>query len=166
MELTLDQWISVFAAIGTFFAALVALYLARRSERVRLRVVVGYRLIVTEGSAETQEVVAITITNVGLHTVFIQSIFWSSSLWKYGRSAYQKESDMPRKLEHGESTVITTEFTQHRNPLQELISNLKITKTSLRFLRLLVVTTIGDVKKIKPEKNLLKKMKKLLEQNE
>ena len=165
LEITLDQWISLFTGVGTFFAALVALHLGRKSTKVHLKVYVGHRLIVSEGSDKTQEVIAIGVANVGLSTVFIQSIFWSTNLWRYGKSAYQKEKDMPRKLEHGESAIFTTEFKQQHNPLQALISNLEITRTSLPFLRVLIVTSIGIVKKTKPEKILLSKIKKLLEQN-
>jgi hypothetical protein len=56
------EWLS---AIGTIAAVIVALYLARRDSRIRLKVVVGIRRILQHGVKERPEFFNIEVTNMG-----------------------------------------------------------------------------------------------------
>jgi hypothetical protein len=62
------------AAFGTIAAVIVALYLARRDSRIRLKVVVGLRLILQHGVDERPEFFAIEVTNLGRRPANIVSL--------------------------------------------------------------------------------------------
>jgi hypothetical protein len=70
--MTLDQEIQIWVAVGTWLssigtigAVIVALYLARRVENVRLNVRVGLMEVVIGDGSPLQEHVGITVTNLG-----------------------------------------------------------------------------------------------------
>jgi hypothetical protein len=64
------------AGIGALCAALVALWLARRSEKIDLMVNVDERLMVGEGNTEHPRYLWIKIVNRGQSNVIINSIGW------------------------------------------------------------------------------------------
>ena len=58
-----------FAGIATFFAVLVSLYLARKSERLNLKASVGIRLIFEGDGSPAEENVLLTIHSVVVDVV-------------------------------------------------------------------------------------------------
>jgi hypothetical protein len=81
--MTLDQKIQVWMVIGTWFAGLgtcaaviVALYLSRRIEKVRLKVYAGLRVILGDGTPR-QTHLSIGVTNLGERPVTINTVGWA-----------------------------------------------------------------------------------------
>jgi len=76
MPLTIIDWGSVadwFSGIGSLAAAVVALYIALYSQRVKLRAWCGHRIILTEGSAEPQiDMLAIDFGKL----IWVHPSFW------------------------------------------------------------------------------------------
>jgi hypothetical protein len=75
MCLTIDQWIQIataagtwVAGVGTIAAVVVALRLARRAWEIRLKAFV-YISIRDAGGASTKQVACFNITNLGEHPV-------------------------------------------------------------------------------------------------
>jgi hypothetical protein len=62
------------AAFGTIAAVSVALYFALRDARIRLKVVVGLRLLLQRGANERPEFFSIEVTNIGRRPARIVSI--------------------------------------------------------------------------------------------
>ena len=86
------------AAFGTVGAAWVALYLARRSEKVRLEVWAGTRVIVggalVGGAPKTPiNCLAISVTNLGARPVTIHSTGWCIGRGKSRRRPYISRRD-------------------------------------------------------------------------
>ena len=79
--MTLDQKIQIWNAIGTWLAGIatvlaviVALYLAKKSNKLRLKIQVGLReVVVGEGSPPKQHV-SFDVTNLGERPVAINSV--------------------------------------------------------------------------------------------
>ena len=71
------EWLS---AIGTLAAVIVALYLARRDSRIRLKVVVGIRVILQSGVDERPEFFSIDVTNLGRRTANIVNLVMRDGL--------------------------------------------------------------------------------------
>jgi hypothetical protein len=70
-------WLS---ALGTIAAVIVALYLARQDSRIRLKVVVGLRLVLQENTDERPEFFSIDVTNVGRRPANIINIIMRDGL--------------------------------------------------------------------------------------
>ncbi len=70
-------WLSAF---GTIAAVIVALYLARRDSRIRLRVVVGLRLLLQQGADKQPEFFSLEVTNVGRRPANIINILMRDGL--------------------------------------------------------------------------------------
>lgn len=72
---TFAPWLS---AIGTLAAVITSLYLARRGDRISLKIVVGIRTIVYGGQPlkEGTESLSISITNTGRRAATIVNICW------------------------------------------------------------------------------------------
>lgn len=107
----------VAGAVATFLAVLIALYLARREQSLRIRVSAGLWSIFSEGSVTP--VVAVTVDNIGLRKVGITGIGWTTGFFGRifsilpvlrARSCHQMEDyswiinkRFPWQLEPGES---------------------------------------------------------------
>ena len=70
-------WLSAF---GTIAAVIVALYLARRDSRIRLKVAVGLRLLLQRDAEERPEFFSIEVTNVGRRPANIVNIVMRDGL--------------------------------------------------------------------------------------
>jgi hypothetical protein len=67
------DWVS---GIGSLTAAIAALYLARRSERIRLRGYCGLRVVLGGGMPQ-QDLLSISVTNVGTRATIVNNISMS-----------------------------------------------------------------------------------------
>jgi len=83
--MTLDQKIQVWVAagtwlssIGTIAAVIVALYLASLTERVRLRIQVGLRVMIVGDGSPPEDHLSIEVTNLGERPVTINSVVGQS----------------------------------------------------------------------------------------
>ncbi|MDT9678133.1 hypothetical protein F6R97_26805 [Pseudomonas sp. JV414] len=81
--MTLDQHIQILNAISTWVAGVatlaavvVSLHLARRADRVRVRISVGLRLVFAGDGTPAEEHVGFTIVNLGDRSVTVNAIGW------------------------------------------------------------------------------------------
>ena len=72
-------WLS---GVGSLLAVIVALYLARKQGAVLLKINVGYRMVITRGSDDHTEVVAISVSNLGARPVVITNVLWITGIIK------------------------------------------------------------------------------------
>jgi len=78
---TFAPWV---AAIGSIGAVIVALYLARRSDQLRLDVSAGVRMIVMGSGLhpQSEEVVSIRITNIGRREAEVVGLGWRIGIFR------------------------------------------------------------------------------------
>jgi hypothetical protein len=98
------------SALASSAAVVTALYLARRGDRIRLRVRCGIRVIIQQGAqaGPRPEYVNLEVTNVGRRTATIQTLFWTARffrkkkmIWIAPQNAYSKP--IPVTLADGET---------------------------------------------------------------
>src|SRR4051794_17228391 len=82
--MTLDQKIQIWntvgtwlAGIATFAAVIVSLHLARRSERLKLKVLAGIRLVVGGDGTPPEEHLNISVTHLGDRAVVVNTVGWA-----------------------------------------------------------------------------------------
>lgn len=162
------------AAIGTVGVAGVALYLARRSERVRLEVWAGTRVIVggaLVGGAPTTPIncLAISVTNLGARPVTIQSTGWRIGRGKSRRQAIYLPSNSSHQfgkmIEHGENAQFMTNFVESPDWMRDFAEKMVQDGSTkrLKTLRAFVVTSVGHIEIVKPEQPFLDEIKQILD---
>ncbi|MGH9622655.1 MAG: hypothetical protein ACRD45_23480 [Bryobacteraceae bacterium] len=94
--MTLDQkiqiWVAIgewIAGIGTIAATVVALYLAKRAEKLRLKVRVELMQVVMSDGTLFQDHLGIDVTNAGERPVTIDTIGWAVGKGKKRKYAVQ-----------------------------------------------------------------------------
>ena len=158
------------AGIGTLCAALVALWLARRSEKIDLMVNVDERLMVGEGYTEHPRYLCIKIVNRGQRNMIINSIGWRVGkknkkycLQLLDNSPYS--SKLPIELPYGyEATYLVSFFRKAewlKNFSNDFIGN--DIERKIKSLYLQVFTSVGKTIEIKVSENL---KEALIEANE
>ena len=172
--MTFDQMIQVWVAIGTWVAGLgtiaaviVALYLARRSEKVRLQVHVGLRQVILGDGSAFQRHVAISVTNRGERPVTINSVGWAVGKRKQRRVAIQPvsgphTSQYPIELAHGKGANFMVSFVETPNWPREFATGFveDLSDKSLKTLLAQVHTSVGQTVEVHPENDLLEELKK------
>ena len=171
--MTLDQQINVWNAVGTwvagvatFSAVLVSLYLARRSEHIRIKVTAGIREIYAGDGTPAEEHVEISVVNHGDRVVTVNSVGWKISTRKNARFCIQPVSgkwtqDYPRQLAHGEQATFLVSFKATPNWLSDFAKGFvgDMSNKNLKTLRALVHTSLGQTIEAIPESNLLEKLR-------
>lgn len=110
---TIGTWI---ASLGTISAVLTALWLARRTEKVRLKVYVGLR---HRMGSQTEECLSAMVTNLGERPVNV--VGWD---WTIGKGTSKKQLGMlpppssspdqfPRLIEHGGTAWFMVSFVEY-----------------------------------------------------
>ncbi|KQW57073.1 hypothetical protein [Variovorax sp. Root411] len=152
-SLSLDQWIQIANAVGTWVAGLgtlaaviVSLWLALDSRRVRLKTRVGiYWLIPGDGTQRT-EFVNFDVTNVAERPVTISSVGWVIGRGKARRFALQDVSqmldDVPRRLDHGQKANFATELS--RSAWLGYIADF-VQESPIKTMRGTVTTSVGTI---------------------
>ena len=153
--------ISTTAAGATVAAVIVALYLARRRSRGRLRIFADVnRYISSEAQRRSPaidltnapQIITVTMRNVGPMAVSIS--YWSSFVWSVPGSkevAVQNPAEpdfrsQPIELLPGKSVaiVLSDDLPGYRTLMKDLAGTSWLGTWSLRFPRLIVATEIGD----------------------
>ena len=171
--MTLDQKIQVWVALGTwvaglatFAAVIVALYLARRSEQVRLKIHVGLRVMVIGDGSPPQEHLSIRVTNIRERPVTINTVGWAVGKGKQRRYCIQPVSgrftaQYPVELTQGKDANFMVSFVATPNWLQEFARDF-VKDMSDRTLKTLVVqihTSVGQTIEVRPESGLIERLK-------
>lgn len=98
--------LSMLGSLGTPLAVAVTVYLALRSEKLRLAVQVDRTLVVS--AVYQSEGIRFSITNTGHRQVQIQSVGWVHGWPRWRRKCYfqKTETSLPSRLEPGEHVDI------------------------------------------------------------
>jgi hypothetical protein len=172
--MTLDQKIQIWVAIGTWVAGLgtlaaviVALYLSRRVEKVRLKVHVGLRLVVLGDGSPFQRHLGIGVTNLGERPVTINTVGWAVGKGKQRRFAVQPvygpyTNQYPIELAHGKSANFMVSFLVVPEWLKEFATGFvkDLSDKSLKTLVAQIFTSVGQTVEVHPEKELLEELRK------
>ncbi|MCC6775014.1 MAG: hypothetical protein IT360_27875 [Gemmatimonadaceae bacterium] len=172
--MTLDQQLQLWNAIGTwvagvatFGAVIVALHLARRSESVRLRAFAGLRQVILGDGSPFQDHLCIGVTNIGDRPVTVNTVGWSIGARKKRRYCIQTlsgphTSQYPVELAHGKSASFMVSFDETPNWPKEFAREFvkDVSDANLRTLRALINTSVGKSVPVKPEQDLLERLKK------
>ena len=172
--MTLDQKIQIWNAVGTwvagiatFLAVLVSLYLARRSEAVKIKADVGIRLVFAGDGTPAEEHVGFSAVNLGDRPMNIVSIGWSIGKRKGKRFcvqpvAGQYSHQYPKQLTHGEQASFMVSFKTSPNWPKEFAEGFvkDMSEKNLKTLRALINISLGKVIEVVPENNLLEKLRK------
>lgn len=170
--MTLDEQIQIWGAIGTWLAGagtlaavIVALYLSRKADRIRIKVIAGLRLLVGDGSPN-EKMVSIGVTNLGDRPVTINSIGWAIGKGKEKRVCIQPVSGVytaryPITLAYGNNANFMQPINQTTNWIIEFANGF-IKSSDDRYLKALVVqvhTSVGITIEAKPELELIESLK-------
>ena len=170
--MTFEQKMQLWALVGTWFAglatvfvAVVALFLARRSEKVRLKAHVDLRLAITPG-INTEECLQFRVTNLGERPVTIDSIGWRIGKSKNKRFALQALSprsphQYPKKVGHGETAQFIVYFSESPNWMRDFIADFvhDVSEKSINTLRAQIHTSVGHSIDVVPEQSLLERLR-------
>ena len=154
--------------IGTLIAVVVALYIANRSMRPKIRAWVGHRVSIVPGSKESYpELIVFGIVNKGERSLVISQIGWKVGLLNK-RHAIQRydesmSSKLPISLDYGEEATWYIPLDARDEPWLEFFAKgmlLPKYKVSCLTLRAQFFSTVGHIFSVKPERNFLAKLKK------
>ena len=171
--MTFDQQIQIWMVVGTWLAGLAtvaavvaALYLAQRSEKVRLKAHAGLREIILGDGSPAEEHLNISVTNLGERAIRINSVGWAIGKRKKRRFCIQTVSgpytkQYPIELAHGESADFMVSFRATPNWTREFAHGFvkDLSDKSLTTLVALVHTSVGQTVEVRPEKELLHEFK-------
>jgi len=172
--MTLDQKIQIWVAVGTWFAGLAtlsaviaALWLAKRVERIRLRVYSGLRELVLGDGSPFQEHLSISVTNLGERPVTINSVGWAVGKGKRRKFAIQPvnakyTTHYPVELTHGKEANFMVSFLILPDWCEEFATKFikDLSDRNLKSLVTQVHTSVGQTIEVKPENGLLEALKK------
>jgi hypothetical protein len=159
-------WLS---ALGTLLAVIVSLWLARRDSSVRLKVHVGIRKIfverkIYERPAEEPDFLLIAVTNVGRRVVTVTGLLWKNRLvprlWVFQMPGEAPLSaQLPIRLQDGDEADFAMPLSglaavNESADFKALIPRPRI--LTIRFLRMLVRTSTGELIASPLEKELRK----------
>ena len=146
--MTLDQWINLTVAVGTIGAATVALWIALRAEKIRLKVRFYCNVEDDEFS--------VTISNLGKLPANLLFLSWKIG-WRGQRNGLFDSyiPNHPRKiLQYGEYDHVTKKATT--------VFNRSAFKTkSMNTFKLQIHTAIGQTITARPDRKTLRELKKV-----
>lgn len=163
----LNGFANWFAAMGSFAAAAVALYLANRSSRPSAKVWVGHRLLIGGGFTKPYpEFVVFNIVNTGDRPIRVNSIGWKVGLFRK-RHAMQnhdaaQSSPLPIELTHGQEASWYVPFSTKDEPWSDYFAAGMLMphyRTALWTVRARFFTSVGYVFDTRPEESLLKPLR-------
>ncbi len=162
-NLTFDQWVQVasaaggwLAAGGTIAAAWVALHLAGRSEKVRLKVKVTRAMSFEGMGGHVADGFLLSATNLGPRPVSINGWAWCVGKGKSQLSMWSKRPLSPGTIAYGETAKIEIDVGAHetwQQIAQGLVEDCKV--KSLDKVRLEVYPTVGSAVRVVPDQEVL-----------
>ena len=153
---SLADWVS---GLGALAAAIVALYLARRSERIRLRAHCNISTLFFPGSHK-QEVIAVSATNIGTRTTVINNIGMRVGPRRnrrhavIGFNADRWSAGIPHTLADGQSANWYIELDPDRTWIKDLSKSMVKTAADVDSLRFVIHTSHGQDHVVGPTDNL------------
>lgn len=158
------DWVS---GVGSLSAVVTALYLASDTKRIKLWGYCGIRLVVGAGGPQ-QELVFLSVTNVGSRTATVSNIGMRVGLLKKRVAVISAAKDLysdgvPLSLADGEVAKWGIPLTADKKWIKELVDGFIKEKSDIASLRFFVQTTERTMKLIKPEQPLKDEIRKALE---
>jgi hypothetical protein len=156
---SIADWVS---GIGSMSASIVALYLAKAANRIKLQAHFGVRVLIGPNTPE-QDVVVFGVTNVGNRSTVVKSLGLRTGLFKkrYGYIAVEKNniSDVfPKALADGEEGNWSIYLHGQNNWLNELRDKFVSDRLDAWTLYLQIHTSNGGVINVRAEKGLRRKL--------
>lgn len=146
-----SPWLS---AAGTTASAIVALYLARRSSMVKLRVTTGIYRLIAEGQRFSNGIghLQIEATNVGFREAKIQGILWKTGFLRRQKYVQIPPRDphstkLPSKLEYGDKATFLFPLASlpvDGEPIFQRLATCRWPRFSVRYVRAGVYTSTGE----------------------
>ena len=172
-EMTFDQRVQLWLVVGTWVAGLAtllavitSLWLARRGERVRLKIWVGIRDLVGDDGSRWGECVCFDVTNVGDRPVTINLIGWVVGKGKKRKFCAQTLSgpftkQYPYELTHGQNATFAVWLSETPNWASDLSTRFieDPSGKSLETLRAQIYTSMGRTFEVKPESGLVDRLR-------
>ena len=170
-EMSFDQTVQILglagswiAGLGSLAAAVIALWLARRVNKVSLQSWVGIRTTFGGGGPQ-QDVVNFRVTNVGERPVTISTIGWCIGKGKRRHYFIQMLSGvvgdhLPKKIEHGETATFIVSLSESPDFFEKFAKHVidENYTNKLKTIRVLIHTSVGHLENVAPDKNLLDKL--------
>lgn len=154
------------AAVATLAAVVVALHLARRTEKIRLKVHVGHRVVVVGDGSPFREHLSISVTNLGDRPVTVNSVGWAVGKGSQRRYCIQPVSgsfttQFPVELAHGKSANFLVSFLDTPNWLRDFATGFikDMADRSVRTLVAQIHTAVGQTIEARPEDDLIRRLR-------
>ena len=174
-ELTFDQKVQIGLLLGTWAAGLatlaavcVSLYLARRGEKVRLRIFVGLRMTVLGDGSPPEEHVCFHVTNLGERPVSIQSVGWVVGKRKKRKYCIQPLSgrwttQCPAEIKYGQDVTFMVSLSETPNWARDFSVGFinDPSGQSLKTLRAQIFISVGQTFEVKPESGLIDRLRQV-----
>ncbi len=162
MEICSINWGSVadwVSGLGSMAAVITALYLASRSQKIKLSGYCGIRLVVSTGGPQ-QQLVFLSVTNIGSRTATICNIGMSVGRFKKRHAIIAALKDIysdgiPVTLADGQVAKWGIPLNKEMQWIKELVGGFVKTESDAHTLRFLVFPTHGAAKAIKPDHSLV-----------
>lgn len=153
------DWVS---GLGSLSAAIVALYLARWSQRIRLRGYCGLRTAVG-GNGPREELVFINVTNIGTRSTIVGNLGMRVGLLKKRFAIITMVKDqysvgIPHPIADGQQAHWAIPLDENKTWLRDLCKDFVVAPTDVRTLRFQIQTTHGETFNIRPERSLREAM--------
>ena len=151
-----------FSGLCTIFVGIVAIWIALRTQKLKLKIYVGLRIQI--GAGFKKEYLVFHTTNLSENPVTITSVGWRAGRRKRKlRTAIQLLDDSspdryPKKLEYGESAMFYSIFSRDERWVTDFRTKV-VADESVDSLRAEFHTSIGSTKRVKPEDNFLNILK-------
>ena len=157
------DWVS---GLGSLSAAIVALYLAKWSQSIRLRGYCGLRIAIG-GGGPREELVLISVTNIGTRATVVNNLGMRVGLFRkrFAIIPIQKSSysvGIPYQVADGQQAQWTMPLDEKRTWLRELCSGFVISPLDVRTLQLQIYTSHGEIFNIRPERALREAMNAII----
>jgi len=157
------DWVS---GLGSMSAGIIALYLSRESQRIRLRGYCGLRVLVGGGGPK-QDLVSISVTNIGTRATIVNNISIRAGLFKTRLAIITMPKDafsvgIPYSLADGHEAHWGIPLDQNKSWLRDLCKDFILNEHDVRTLRFRIHTSHGDFFTLKPEEPLLNAIIKIL----
>lgn len=160
------------ASIGTVSAVVASLYFSFNQNRIKFKVIVGHRKVVSGLTKDIPDYCIINVVNIGSKPAKIISVGWRAGYFKKKVSFIQifknpGYDDVPKTLEEGEDATFGVPFNLNNDDEDWIVSFPKAvtekSKSNLNSLKLWVHTSHGQTFTVKPEKGLLEQLTKSIE---
>lgn len=154
------------AGLSTFGAAVIALWLARRTEEIRMKCIVSFSRMMHEGGKWGKYCVRFKVTNLGILPIIVDTIEWSIGTGRNKEYAIQNipesllSASLPKRLEHGKNAnfLVCLEEKDMKIWMRGFVEKSGLPGSSIKTLRARIHTTTGHVEVVKPAKDFMKKL--------